>query len=69
VKDVIDEIVDFIDGRYEGMKNLLETPENERLNTTREIQLMLGEIEIIKDCVNIIIKSKCDTYDRMGKKD
>jgi hypothetical protein len=55
-KKIINEIVDLIDGRYEGMKLILETPENERVNTTRECELMLQEIKIIKDCVDSIIK-------------
>jgi len=53
---IINEIVDLIDGRYEGMKLLFETPENERINTTYECKLMLTQIEIIRNCVNLIIE-------------
>ena len=56
--DVLAELVELIDCRYEGMKNFYETPSDRRTGTDRETFLMLEEIRIIRDCMEMIIGEK-----------
>jgi len=56
LKQALHDIIDDIDGRFEGMKNFYETPSDERTGTDREAYLMFGEVRIIKECMDIILK-------------
>jgi hypothetical protein len=56
VLETLKEIIDLVDGRYEGMKRFYETPPDQRTGTDREAKLMFEEVKIIKDCVDSILE-------------
>jgi hypothetical protein len=50
------DIVDLIEGRYEGIRMFKETPRALRTGTSREANLMFDEVRIIKECMDITLE-------------
>ena len=50
------DIVDMIEGRYEGIQQFKETPRMLRTGTSREADLMFSEVRIIKECMDISLE-------------
>jgi len=45
--------LDFIEGRLEGLKILLATPEDKKTMSNTELQYAIDEIQIIRDCLEV----------------
>jgi hypothetical protein len=45
--------MDLIDGRLEGLKILLATPEDKKTMSNTELQYAIDEIQIIRDCLEV----------------
>jgi hypothetical protein len=47
------DVFDLIDGRLEGLKDLLATPENGKTMSNAELKYSIDEIQIIRDCLEV----------------
>jgi hypothetical protein len=47
------DVLDFIDGRIEGLKILLATLDNKKTMSNAELQYAIDEIQIIRDCLDV----------------
>ena len=55
-KDFTD--IELVAGRLEGLKLLLDTPENEKTMTNKELLYAISEVEIILECLKITASNK-----------
>jgi len=47
------DVMDLFEGRLEGLKDLLETPEDGKTMSNAELQYAIDEIRIIRDCLDV----------------
>jgi hypothetical protein len=47
------DVMDLIDGRLEGLKILLATPDDKKTMSNAELNYAIDEVQIIRDCLDV----------------